>query len=450
MDNTNKRITTVFPTLAKQPIKAVSAKGITITDENGKEYLDFSSGVAVVGIGHGVQEVTDAVVEQMDKASFLYRGLFSNDATLELSDRVIDMAPDNMARIFFCYSGSEATESAIKIARQYQIERGKPTKWKVISKWQEYHGNTMMGLSVSGRGNWRTLYDPYLTRVPHIPQCNCYHCPLGLSYPACGCRCAYELERVIKAEDPSTVSAFFFETIGGATGGCVVPPKEYYQIVREICDKYDVLMIDDEVITGFGRTGKNFAIDHYGVKPDLIVTAKGMSSGYLPLGGVIISKDIIDTIENGSGKIIHSFTYSGHAVSCAAGNAVLKYLHEHDLVNRAAKEGIVLKEKLIKELSDLPMVGNIRGIGMFCGITFVKNKETHESYPMEKNVGPLIAEYCCSHGVMLLNAQPGSEDVLRGDALLVEPPLITTEEEMDRAIAVLKEAILHVYEQVKD
>ena len=443
-----KKVTLMFPTLAVQPPKAVSGKGAVITDDTGKEYLDCSSGVAVAGIGHGVEEVTAAVVEQMNKVSFVYRGLFSNDAALDLSERVIEMSPEGMARVFFCCSGSEGTESAIKIARQYQVERGKSSKWKVISKWQEYHGNTALGLSVSGRANWRTMYDPYLVRAPYIPQCNCYHCPFKLEYPSCGIKCAYELERIIKSEDPSTVSAFIFETIGGATGGCVIPPKEYYPIIREICDKYDVLMIDDEVITGFGRTGKNFAINHYGVAPDLIVTGKGIASGYLPLAGVIVHEKIVDAIEKGSGSMVHSFTYAGHAVTCAAGNAVLKYIEKHDLIRQAEKKGKILKAKL-ETLLDLPMVGNVRGIGMMLGVSLVKDKETRESYPAELKVATRISQYCFDHGVSLLNAQQGCADTLLGDAMMVTPPFVITEEQMDKLVATLKEAILDTYEKIK-
>lgn len=442
------KITLMFPTLAVQPPKAVSAKGAIIVDETGKEYLDCSSGVAVVGIGHGVKEITEAVVEQMSKVSFVYRGLFSNDAALELSERIINMSPEGMARVFFCCSGSEGTESAIKIARQYQVERGKSSKWKVISKWQEYHGNTALGLSVSGRANWRTMYDPYLIRAPYIPQCNCYHCPFKLEYPSCGIRCAYELERIIKAEDPSTVSAFIFETIGGATGGCLIPPKEYYPIIRKICDEYDVLMIDDEVITGFGRTGKNFAIDHYGVAPDLIITGKGLASGYLPLAGVIVHEKIVDAIEKGSGHMVHSFTYAGHAVTCAAGNAVLKYIEKHDLIHQAEEKGRVLKGKL-ETLLDLPMVGDVRGIGLMLGVSLVKDKKTRESYPAELKIAPRISQYCFDHGVSLLNAQQGCNDTLSGDAMMVTPPFIITEEQMDKLVATLKEAILDTYEKIK-
>ena len=442
----SKKVNTMFPTLAEQPTKAVSAKGCVITDENGKEYLDCSAGVSVVGIGHGVQEIRDAVVEQMDKVSFIYRGLFSNDAALRLSEQIIEMAPEGMERVFYCSGGSEATESAIKIARQYHVERGNSSKWKVISKWQEFHGSTAIGLSVSGRGNWSTMFEPYLTPMPRVPQCNCYQCSLKMKYPSCGIRCAYELERIIRGEGPSTVSAFIFETVGGGTTGALQPPKEYYPIVREICDKYDVLMIDDEIITGFGRTGKNFAIDHYGVSPDMILTAKGMSSGYLPIGSVILAKKIVDTIEQGSGSVLHSFTFAGHAVSCAAASAVLTYLNEHDLVRQSAVMGEYFLKKL-QTLLDLPMVGKVRGLGLMLGIVFVQDKETGESYPPELKIGDTVSEYCREHGVMLLSVTTGSEDGIKGDAVTCTPPLIITEEQIDRVVDVLREAILDTYEK---
>lgn len=443
----NNEIYTMFPALAKQPPTAVKAEGAVITDSTGKEYLDFSSGVAVVGIGHGVKEIRDAVAEQMDKFSFIYRGMFASEAILRLSKQIIDLAPKGMGRVFFCSGGSEANESAIKIARQYHIDNGNPSKYKIISRWASYHGNTLGTLSVGGRTSWRTPYDPYLLQMPKIPQCNCYHCPLKMVYPECKCQCAYELERVIKAEGPETVSAFIFETVVGAAGGTIIAPKEYFKIIKGICDKYGVLMIDDEVITGFGRTGKNFAIEHYGVTPDLMVIAKGMGSGYLPIGGVIVHKKIVDAIEQGSGRLIHSFTYAGHAVSCAAASAVLKYLVDHNLIDQAGIMGEILLKKL-KTLEEIPMVGQVRGLGMMTGISFVKNKETRESYDPKYAIADQIHALCFERGLMVLPATVGTEDGIRGDALMINPPFIVTEEQMNKAVAILKEVIIEVYNEI--
>lgn len=443
----SEKIYTMFPTLAVQPPVAAKAKGVVITDENGKEYLDFSSGVAVVNIGHGVQEIKDAVVEQMDKFSFVYRGMFANEPLLRLSKQIIDLAPEGMERVFFCSGGSEANESAIKIARQYQVERGKPSKYKIISRWQSYHGNTLATLAVGGRCSWRWPYDPLLMKNPHIPQCNCYHCPFGMKYPGCGIQCAKELERTIQAEGADTVCAFIYETVTGAAGSCVIPPKEYFPMVKEICEKYDVLMIDDEVITGFGRTGKNFACEHYGYTPDLIATAKGMGSGYVPIGGVIVNKKIVDAFESGSGSLIHSFTYASHSVACAASSAVLKYMVDHDLFNRVREMGPKWAERL-ETLKDLPMVGDVRCIGLMSGITFVKDKETRESYPPTTHVADQVFAYCFDHGLMVLPGSIGSEDGIKGDAMMVNPPFVVEEEQMDKAIGILTDAIKYVYEQI--
>lgn len=443
----SEKIYTMFPTLAQKPPVAVKAEGVVITDSTGKEYIDFSSGVAVVGIGHGVKEIQEAVYKQMDKFSFVYRGMFASEPLLEASKKIIDFAPEGMARVFFCSGGSEASESAIKIARQYHLECGNTGKYKIISRWAGFHGNTLGTLAVGGRTSWRIPYDPYLVKMPKIPQCNCYHCPLKLEYPACGCQCAHELERTIKAEGADTVAAFMCETVVGAAGGTVVPPKEYFKIIREICDKYNVLMIDDEVITGFGRTGKNFAIQHFGVCPDLIVTAKGMGSGYLPVGGVIVHQKIVDAIEKGSGSLIHSYTYAGHPVACAAVSAVLDYLQEHDLVKAAEEKGRLLKSKL-NEMADLPMIGEVRGLGLMAGLCLVKDKKTRESFAPELNVGERVRKRCFENGLVLLAATVGTEDGVKGDALMISPPFIITEEEMDKALAILKEALLYVYEEV--
>lgn len=442
-----KDINTIFPTLAIQPPVAAKAEGIIITDTEGKEYMDFSSGVSVVGIGHGVKEVRDAVVEQMDQFSFVYRGMFASEPLLRLSRQIIDLAPAGMDRVFFCSGGSEASESAIKIARQYHLECGNSAKYKIISRWAGFHGNTLATLSVGGRTGWRTPYDPYLLKMPKIPQCNCYHCPLKLTYPDCGCRCAYELERTIKAEGADTVAAFMCETVVGAAGGTVIAPKEYFRIIRDICDKYDILMIDDEVITGFGRTGKNFAIDHYGVAPDLIVTAKGMGSGYLPIGGVIITKKVVEAIEQGSGSLIHSYTYAGHPVSCAAAGAVIKYLTDNDLIHQAAVKGELLLKKL-KTLEELPIVGQVRGIGLMTGMSLVKDKETRESFDPQYEVANRIQTRCFSRGLMLLAATVGTEDGVRGDALMISPPFVVTEEQMDQATAILRQEIAQVCEEL--
>lgn len=440
------KIHTMFPTLASQPPVAVKAEGARIWDNTGKEYLDCSAGVCVVNIGHGVKEIADAVYRQMQDFSFVYRGQFAHEPLFRASKQIIELAPPGMERVFFCSGGSEASESALKIARQYHVERGKNTKHKIISKWQSYHGNTLQTLSIGGRAAWRHIYDPYMTHNLHIAQCNCYHCPFKMEYPSCGMRCAYELERTIRYEGADTISCFITELVSGATGCAVAPPREYYQIIRDICTKYDILMIVDEVITGFGRTGHNFASDYYGIVPDLIITAKGMGSGYVPVASVIVHEKIVDAIEQGTGVLVHSYTYASHANACAGVSAVLTYMKEKDLIAQVGGKGKAFKEKLMT-LRDLPMVGDIRGVGLMLGIAFVQNKETRESYPPERKIVEKVHQTCFERGLMILPGTTGTEDGIRGDAILITPPFIITEEQMDKAVSVLREVIPEVYEQ---
>jgi len=256
---------------------AVKADGIYIYDATGQKYIDGVSGVCVVCLGHNVKEILDAINEQFNQICFCYHINFSNKPQAELAEKIIGLAPDGFSKVFFLSGGSEATETAMKLAREYHIQRGNPTKYKVIGRWNSYHGNTMGALSMSGHRHRRKFYDPYLLNFPHISPCYCYRCFFGKEYPDCGIECAWELEKVIKYEGAENISAFIGEPIS-ATFGSPIPPAEYWTIIREICDRYDILLIADEVITGFGRTGKTFCIEHWGVIPDLIATGKGKVS----------------------------------------------------------------------------------------------------------------------------------------------------------------------------
>lgn len=439
----------LYAVLEKEYAIADHGKGCYIYDTNGKEYLDCAAGVAVVNIGHGVQEVIDAIKEQAEKISYVYGGTFTSQARTRLAEQVIEMAPPGMERVFFCSGGSEAIESVIKIARQYQVECGRSEKHKIISRWQSYHGNTLATLSVGGRTSWREIYDPYLLNNPHIPQCNCLYCPYGASYPHCEIRCAQALEQVICSEGPNTVAAFLLEPIIGTTAAATVPPKEYLSMIRRICDKYDVLLCCDEVITGLGRTGKNFAVDHFGVIPDLIGTAKALGGGYMPMGAVIVHKKIIEALHKGSGKLIHSFTFASNPLACAAASAVLKYTNDYNLVENAAKMGDYFLKRLQAEIGDLPMVGDIRGIGLMIGIEFVKNRETMEPYHGVVGVSEQVANCCFEKGLVVISGIAGTKDGVNGEALQISPPLVITKTEIDRAVSVLKEAILQVREMLE-
>ncbi len=431
-----------YSVIDKQYPEVDYGKGMYVYDTNGKKYMDCAAGIAVVNIGHGVKEVIDRMTEQANRISFVYGGTFTSKARRNLASKIISIAPEGMDKVFLCSGGSEAMESLMKIARQYQIEAGREKKSKIIGRWQSYHGNTFGTLALGGRPSWREKYEDFFPRnISQISPCNCYRCPYGLTEETCDCQCAKELERKIKYEGPDTVAAFVMEPVTGTTAAAVIPPQKYMKKVREICDKYDVLFCVDEVITGFGRTGTNFAVDHYGVIPDLIGFAKGLGSGYVPIGGVIVHKKIVDTIANGTGSLTHSFTFSGNPIACAGAEAVLDYVLENDLVERSRKMGEIFLEKL-QALNKYSVVGDIRGIGLLLGVEFVKDKQSKE--PLNYNFSAEVSQYCFSRGLIITGGVSGSSDGIYGDALQIAPPFIITEEEMDQVVAVLQDAIEYV------
>lgn len=439
MVNTNN--SSVFYGSLKKKYKSVDyANGVFVYDTEGNRYIDCAAGVAVSNIGHGVKEVLDAIYEQGQHATYVYGSTFTSEIREELASRLISIAPHGMKRVFFCSGGSEAVESMAKIARQYQVEEGRPGKYKIISRWQSYHGNTIATLSLGGRPSWRKYYEPMLLHMPHIAQCNCYRCPYGLKYPQCNLTCAHELERVIKYEGADTVAAFLLEPIIGTTATATVPPDGYLQTIREICDKYNVLLCCDEVITGLGRTGKNFAVDHFNVVPDLISVAKGLGGGYVPIGAVIAHEKVIKAIDQGSGALEHSYTFGSMPLVCAGANAVLKYVLDNELIKRAEVMGKVFLKKLKSSLADNPIVGEVRGIGMLIGVEIVQDKQSKKPFPQGLNISGKIADYCFSHGVLLLSGVTGTSDGIEGEALQISPPLIMEEAEMNIVASVLSDA----------
>lgn len=435
----------VFTKSLSKTYKTITrAEGVYLFDEDGKRYMDFGAGLAVTNIGNGVKEVCDAIAKQAYEVTYLNGGAFTSAVREELASNLIKLAPEGMERVFFCSGGSEAVESMAKIARQYQIEMGRPGKYKIISRWQSYHGNTFGTLSLGGRPSWRSRYENLLLHMPHIAQCNCYRCPYGLERCSCNVPCAEELERIIKYEGADSVAAFVLEPVTGTTATATVPPVEYMQRIREICDKYDVLLCCDEVITGLGRTGRNFAVDHFGVTPDLISVAKGLGGGYVPIGAVIAHKKVVDAIANGSGILEHSYTFAGMPIATAGANAVVKYIIDNDVVGMAARNGALLLEKLKAALGDIPAVGDIRGIGMLAGVELVSDRESKTPFDPALGIAGKISAYCLDKGLLVLSGVTGTADGVVGDALQISPALTMTPEEMDVAIAILREAIVSV------
>ncbi len=410
-------------------------EGVYIYDTQGKRYLDGSGGAAVVGIGHGVKEIRDAMLEQAGRISFSHGSQFTSRTAVDLAAKLVRLSPEGLTRVYYLSGGSEAIETAVKLARQYHVESGKPGKYKVISRWTSYHGNTLGALALSGHTGRRKYYLPLLQHTPHIAPAYCYRCPFGHRAEDCRLECALDLEKTLLYEGPDSVSAFIAEPVVGATAGALVPRDGYFQKIREICDRYDILLISDEVMTGMGRTGRNFGIEHWGVTPDMIVVGKGLSSGYTPIYTVILKEGIYQKIKEGSGAFVHGHTYSQNPLSCAIASAVIDYLLKNDLVSRSAKMG----EYLIRALQPLKkhdFVGDIRGKGLFAGIEFVKSKAAKEPFDPKLKVNALISNRAFEKGLIVYPGGGGA-DGIRGDHILLAPPLIISEQEIDRMIAIL-------------
>jgi adenosylmethionine-8-amino-7-oxononanoate aminotransferase len=418
-------------------------KGVYLYDREGREYLDAVGGIAVVNVGHGVPEIIAAMTEQAQRVAFVSGGAFANEPAQALAEELATWAPAGMRHVLLLAGGSEATETAMKLARQYHVERGRAGKYRVISRWISYHGNTIGALSMSGRTAWRWEFVPYLQNFPKIHPPYCYRCPYGKTYPGCQVACAEDLERVITLEGPDSIAAFIAEPVIGTSAAGVTPPPEYYPRIQEICDRYDILFIADEVITGIGRTGKNFGIEHWGVVPDMITTAKGLSSGYAPLAAVIVHDRVYDAIARGSGRTTQGFTYSGHPLSAAVGLAVLRYLKAHDLVANAGRIGRNLLERL-SALRRFPIVGDVRGLGLFLGVEFVADPATKRPFPPEAGVTRRIVETTLAEGVVVVPGMSGLIDGVAGDHIQISPPYIFTEAHVEQLVRALEAAIQKV------
>lgn len=418
-------------------------EGVYLYGVDGRRYLDACGGALVVNVGHGSREVVGAMAEQATKVGFAHTNRFETEALWEAADRVAALAPGDLERVYFVGSGSEAVESAVKLARQYHRDRGNAGKYKVIGRWQSYHGNTLGALSVGGDVKRRRPYAPMAVDFPHIPAPYCYRCRFGREYPGCGLECAQALEREILAEGPENVAAFIAEPVIGNSVAAFMPPKEYYPAVREICDRYDALFVADEVMAGFGRTGRNFSIDHWGVAPDIITFGKGVSSGYAPLAGIIASKKIVDVLlEKSGGRFVHGHTYAGHPVSAAAGAAVLRIIERDGLVERSRAEGEVLLEK-IRGLAGHPSIGEIRGIGLMVGIELVRDRTTKEPFDLRLAISERLTRLALEEGVLLYPGS-GCADGASGDSILIGPPYTITRSEMDEIVRALDKCLTQI------
>ena len=432
-----------YRNLRNSPITITHGEGVYLYDETGKRYIDAVGGVGVVSIGHGVKEIYDAVARHAGDITYAFGGAnMTTPWQEELAQVIVSLAPKNVRRVYFVSGGSEANETAVKMARQYHMHRGNVSKHKVIARWQSFHGVTLATLSLSGRPSWREPYDPYLMHVPHIVPPYCYRCPFTMTHPQCGVACADDLERTLLLEGPDTVAAFIAEPIIGTSATGITPVPEYYRKIREICDKYDVLFIADEVLCGYGRTGDNFAIDFWGVEPDIITAGKGIGSGYAPIAVAIASEKVVQAFQRSrTGEFTHGFTQSGNAMACFIGLQVYHYMQEHDLFHRSAQVGGYLHERLAGLAERHEIVGEVRGRGLLAGVEFVADRETRRPFPVEANVTTKVVSRTREKGVMLIPGMKDSNHGKGGDHVQITPPYVISHDEVDAVVDVLDEVI---------
>lgn len=425
----------------KKMLKAVRAEGIYIYDDKGKAYFDGSSGALISSVGHCIPEIIEAVHEQMKKLNFAHPSRWSNAATEAAAGAIGEITPGDLNYIWFVCGGSEAIESAIKITRQYFIERdgAGSSKHLIAARWHSYHGATLGTMAVAGNMSRRRIFAPMFKEHPKIPAHYCYRCSYKLKYPACNLACAHELENLIQREGADNVAAFLAEPIVGSTVGALVPPDEYWPLIREICSRYDVLLIADEIMTGIGRTGKAFCVDHWDVVPDIIASAKGMAAGYIPAGGIFVKKAIAETIEKGSGHFQHGYTYNANPVSAAAVTAVLGYIKKNNLIENARIQGELLGKEMAR-LKAIPIVGEVRGKGLMRGIEIVADKETKKPFPRSLGASGVVSAECIKRGLVIYPSG-GMVNGVEGDNFLVAPPLIVKEDQVKEIAGILEQAL---------
>ncbi len=420
---------------------AVKGDGVYVVDSEGKRYLDASGGAAVSCLGHSHPVVIQAIKDQLDKLPYAHTSFFTNTPSESLAEHLIERAPEGLERVYFVSGGSEANESAMKLARQYFVEIGQPQRRRFIARWQSYHGNTLGALAAGGNRARRDMFEPLLIDVSHIPPCFAFReKPSQESEEDYGRRVADELEAEILNQGPETVIGFIAETVVGATSGAVTPVPGYFKRIREICDKYGVLLILDEVMCGMGRTGSLFACEQEGIAPDLLTCAKGLGAGYQAIGACLVSGNIYDAVSAGTGFFQHGFTYIGHPTSCAAALAVQQVMEREGLLENVRRQGGRLRELLIGRFGHHPHVADIRGRGLFIGVELVADRETLEPFAPAARLHARIKSQAMARGLMCYPGG-GTLDGTRGDHILLAPPFIVQDEHVEHIAKVLGEAV---------
>lgn len=438
-------MSSVFPrAIHAPPPVAVSAKGCYLTDASGKQYLDGSGGAAVSCLGHGDPDVISAVQAQMDKMAFAHTGFFTSEPAEELADLLIKHAPAGLARVYFVSGGSEATEAAMKLARQYFVEIGQPQRRHIIARKQSYHGNTLGALAAGGNQWRRAQFEPLLAPMSHIAPCYEYaERGADESLEDYGMRAAQALEDEILRLGPETVMAFIAEPVVGATMGAVPPAPGYFKRIREICDQYGVLLILDEVMCGMGRTGHLFACEADGICADILCIAKGLGAGYQPIGAMLCTGAIYDALANGSGFFQHGHTYLAHSAACAAGHAVVTKLTSAAMMDQVQARGEALRAALEAEFGEHPHVGDIRGRGLFMGLEFVADRASKAPFDPSLKIAAKIKAAAFEAGLMCY-PMAGTRDGVHGDHALVAPAFIISEDQIGELTDKLSIAVRQV------
>ena len=417
------------------PAIFVSGEGVHVTDALGNTSIDGMSGLWLKNVGYGRKEIADAAYEQMLNLTYMPLGT-TTEPTIRLAEKISQIAPGDMTRSFFTSGGSEAVETALKLSRAYFKRVGEPNRTKFISRKGSYHGATMGALALGGSHLYPKLdYEPLMPGVFHVPQPLPYRCEFGGETPEeCAELCVNAVEEMIKFQDPETIAAVFAEPISSPMG-CAVPGDNYWPRLREICDRYGVLLIADEVITGFGRTGKMFATEHWGVVPDMMTVAKGITSGYIPMGGCITRGEISDAfIGSQKASFKHVITFGGHPVAAAAALKNIEIMEEEGMVENAAKQGAYLLDGLNEMKEKYQIIGDVRGLGLFCGLELVADRGTKEYFPAEADLANRITQGFAENGLLLRG----------GDRMNVAPPLCITSSEVDDLVTIMDK----VFDQV--
>ncbi|MFX3623083.1 MAG: aspartate aminotransferase family protein [Ectobacillus sp.] len=422
----------IKPLLEHRYVEVSYGKGAYLYDTSGKRYIDGSSGAITAAIGHGVEEVVQAMIKQARKVAFVYRSQFTNEAAELLAKKLSEISPGDLNWSFFVNSGTEATETAMKIAIQHFQEKGFPGKHKILSRWMSYHGITIGALSMSGHPLRRQRFTALLEDYPSVSPPYCFRCPFRLEYPSCQLACATELETAIERIGAEHIAAFIAEPIVGAAGGAITPVKEYYKIIKEICERHDILLIADEVMTGLGRTGKWFAMEHWEVQPDIVALGKGLTAGYTPMAAVLVSDRVMEPILNGSKSIMAGHTFSANPLSAAVSLAVVEYIEKHNLVQAAKNKGMYLLEKLKDLQKRSSLILDVRGKGLLLGVEL-------------RCVNTFLIQAAMKNGLLLYPAVAGPSGK-NETALLIAPPLTISYDELNELLVILEKSIGEVEE----